>query len=54
LDGGEIRVCGVSDLDAKPITCLDVVVQVDAVGLRIITPHPGINAALAGSGQERP
>jgi len=32
LDGGEIRVCGVSDLDAKPITDLDVVVQVDAVG----------------------
>jgi hypothetical protein len=31
LDGGEIRVCGVSDLDAKPIIGLDVVVQVDAV-----------------------
>jgi hypothetical protein len=29
LDGGEIRVCGVSDLDAQPIADLDVVVQAD-------------------------
>jgi hypothetical protein len=39
LDGAEIRVCGVSDLDAKPITDLDLVVLDDAAWLE--PPRPG-------------